>query len=297
MYWNKILQENITTFLTKISQNREVSFPFLIIESPQEVQVLDWIVEQGKWVVDPYIQDLQVLRDLSYMKKKKHIIKVKVNEDDHIVETEKRWPVIDRWSRDIIDRFTKAPFGDFKIIIIEHIERMNITATNAMLKLLEEPLPWRLIIATSQSVESLLDTIRSRAMVMRAVMPSLEELSRSLDTSKYNGAISHDKIIAWLSLTLGDVEKTYTMLGDIDESWLPIFLRIWEIIRLEWSRQQLAAQAKLLVAMDGYKSLQVLESLQLLAGYYQRYDLIDRCKKSHMYISGNVGEDNVWWGL
>jgi len=59
----------------------------------------------------------------------------------------------------------------------------------------------------------------------------------------------------------------------------------------------LAAQAKLLVAMDGYKSLQVLESLQLLAGYYQRYDLIDRCKKSHMYISGNVGEDNVWWGL
>ena len=60
-----------------------------------------------------------------------------------------------------------APVGKYKVLFLENIERMSVGAANALLKPLEEPLPNRLIIATTTQESQLLDTILSRAMVVR----------------------------------------------------------------------------------------------------------------------------------
>jgi DNA polymerase III gamma/tau subunit len=51
--------------------------------------------------------------------------------------------------REVNSRLVKSPAGKWKAIVIEDIERMNDASANAFLKMLEEPLPGRLIIATT----------------------------------------------------------------------------------------------------------------------------------------------------
>ena len=67
-----------------------------------------------------------------------------------------------------------------KVVFLENMERMTIGATNAFLKTLEEPLPGRLIIATTTNKESLLDTILSRAFIVNFQIPALAELEQYL---------------------------------------------------------------------------------------------------------------------
>jgi hypothetical protein len=59
-----------------------------------------------------------------------------------------------------------APAGDLKILMIEHIDRATIWAANALLKSLEEPLPNRIIIASTTNKDSILPTILSRALLI-----------------------------------------------------------------------------------------------------------------------------------
>lgn len=49
--------------------------------------------------------------------------------------------------------------------MIEDIDRLTDAAANALLKILEEPLPGRLLIATTSQALSLLPTILSRALL------------------------------------------------------------------------------------------------------------------------------------
>lgn len=62
----------------------------------------------------------------------------------------------------MIQRLSKTPLHDKKVLHIENIERMTTAASNALLKTLEEPYPNRWIIATSSKPHHILDTIISR---------------------------------------------------------------------------------------------------------------------------------------
>jgi DNA polymerase III gamma/tau subunit len=48
---------------------------------------------------------------------------------------------VDFGIREVNQRVVKAPAGKRKILIIENAERMNEASSNALLKMLEEPLP------------------------------------------------------------------------------------------------------------------------------------------------------------
>jgi hypothetical protein len=57
--------------------------------------------------------------------------------------------------------------GGRRVIIIEEVERLGLSAANALLKTLEEPLPNVHFLLTSTSLNSVLPTIRSRAQGVR----------------------------------------------------------------------------------------------------------------------------------
>ena len=65
--------------------------------------------------------------------------------------------------RDCTDRIARTPqLGIGKVIVIQHAEKMTESASNALLKTLEEPAGKTLILMTVPSASRLLPTIRSR---------------------------------------------------------------------------------------------------------------------------------------
>jgi hypothetical protein len=69
--------------------------------------------------------------------------------------------------RVIQDRLQETGSLPHRVCIIRGIERMNDAASNALLKILEEPPAGRIFILTSESLAGLLPTITSRARVLR----------------------------------------------------------------------------------------------------------------------------------
>ena len=70
-------------------------------------------------------------------------------------------------NKDEADRITKLAYlksyeGGVKIFLIWMVEKMNITASNKLLKLLEEPPPKTIFILVCEQEDKLLDTIKSR---------------------------------------------------------------------------------------------------------------------------------------
>lgn len=65
--------------------------------------------------------------------------------------------------------------GDFKVYIIEDAHLMTKQAQNALLLSLEEPPPYAMFILLCENTESILETIKSRAPILRMKAPTEEE--------------------------------------------------------------------------------------------------------------------------
>ena len=60
----------------------------------------------------------------------------------------------------------KSYEGGYKIMIVWMVEKMNIDASNKLLKLLEEPPEKTLFLLISENEEDIIQTIRSRCQVL-----------------------------------------------------------------------------------------------------------------------------------
>ncbi len=70
----------------------------------------------------------------------------------------------------------KPNFSDYKLVIIHEIDKMNIQAANAALKILEEPPSFAIIIGTTTRWHHLLPTIRSR--LYKFLLPNPDLIDR-----------------------------------------------------------------------------------------------------------------------
>ena len=88
------------------------------------------------------------------------------------VET-KQSMIYEKESGEILRKLSLKPYGDgYKVMIIWHPEKMNLTTANKLLKILEEPAEKTLFILVSENPEALLSTIQSRVQTVR--VPRLE---------------------------------------------------------------------------------------------------------------------------
>lgn len=72
------------------------------------------------------------------------------------------------------------PHKEYKIYIINEAEKMTIEAQNALLKTLEEPPEYAIIILITNNKEQLLDTIKSRCEIIKFLPISLLDLKKYL---------------------------------------------------------------------------------------------------------------------
>lgn len=82
--------------------------------------------------------------------------------------------------RVILDDITVRPARGRKVYLIQEADRMTPQAQNCLLKTLEEPPPYAVIIMTAGNFESLLITIRSRVIHFKLGRYSDEEIRRIL---------------------------------------------------------------------------------------------------------------------
>lgn len=67
--------------------------------------------------------------------------------------------------RSVQEEIATAPrFGKYKILLFEHAEKLTVQAQNALLKTLEEPPPYIVMILISSNNALMLDTVRSRSV-------------------------------------------------------------------------------------------------------------------------------------
>ena len=70
--------------------------------------------------------------------------------------------------REVIQKTNQHAFGDgWRVVLIEPVEKMTPQAQNALLKTIEEPPEYAVIMLLTENAEALLPTIRSRCVMMK----------------------------------------------------------------------------------------------------------------------------------
>ena len=104
---------------------------------------------------------------------------------------------------DIVTR----PHKDYKIYIINNAEKMTVEAQNALLKTLEEPPNYAIIILVTNNKESLLETIKSRCDIIKFSPIPIEDLKRYL----INTGIEEERAQLLAIFSRGSIENALNL--------------------------------------------------------------------------------------
>lgn len=165
MIGNQQAQQMIDRFFSAFVDGG-TSFPFLVVAGKKHLgktTLIDKIIHDllGEYASTDYL----ALYDFSDSLGKEHSIKVEVPRDQETIDVAGiSYP--NSGMRTVTQWLSLAPLGKYKVVYIENMQRMTTAAANAFLKTLEEPLPGRLIVWSVDRAENLLDTLRSRALIV-----------------------------------------------------------------------------------------------------------------------------------
>jgi DNA polymerase III subunit delta' len=79
------------------------------------------------------------------------------------------------------DVVVRPMYSPRKVYIIEEADKMTVQAQNCLLKTLEEPPPYVVIILTASNYEALLETIRSRSQRLKFKKNSYEQVRQAIE--------------------------------------------------------------------------------------------------------------------
>jgi DNA polymerase-3 subunit delta' len=152
-----------------------------------------------------------------------------------LIGVENKQGIINKWeSMKIMQKMSLKPFESaYKIMIIWLPEKMNLTASNKLLKLIEEPPPATVFLLVTEDPDGIIPTIRSRAQFIRVPGIKDEDLRKALAGSTHAGT---DEINNAVKLAGGNYIKALEYLDENEESntRLDLFIRI---MRLAYSRK------------------------------------------------------------
>ncbi|MEN8077081.1 DNA polymerase III subunit delta' [Clostridioides difficile] len=130
--------------------------------------------------------------------------------------------------RDIIDEVSKKPFeGEKKVIIIHEGNKLTIQAQNALLKTIEEPPIGVHIIILCESLELILDTIKSRCEIYKLTPLTKDELYQYIEYKGFNYNDNEVKsAIAFSEGIPGRIDRYFN-----DDSLKELRMKILELIK------------------------------------------------------------------
>lgn len=139
--------------------------------------------------------------------------------------------------RDMIGDMSIKPYGNYKIFVIDDADKMTVQAQNALLKTLEEPSAYGIIILITRNDQALLDTIRSRCLEIKFAPLSSRDIrtilsERGIDDDQAQVASIFSRGSASRALDICESQDLKLMRQDL-ESYL-------EIIFIDKNKYELA---------------------------------------------------------
>ncbi|MBW2054137.1 MAG: hypothetical protein JRI29_00305, partial [Deltaproteobacteria bacterium] len=168
--------------------------------------------------------------------------------------------------RELCGTLAMKPYeARLRVVIISDAQTMNLSAGNALLKLLEEPPDRTILILTALQTSDLLPTIVSRCQHIRFYPVSRKNLE-SLLIQRYRANPDEAKIIAILAN--GSVSKAVSMINSINRvNW--ISRRIWLINEVE-SLPAMSMGSRMAFAEKLSKRKEILaESLEVIKFWFR----------------------------
>ena len=142
---------------------------------------------------------------------------IKVRENAESVDIVKYYPSSSSFGvddvRNIINEVGKKPYeGDKKVLILYKCDKLTTQAQNALLKTIEEPPKGVYLILLSDSLETILDTIKSRCQIYKLTPLTKEEILIYIK-DKYTHLTSEDEKAA-LAYSAGIPGKVDSFIDD-----------------------------------------------------------------------------------
>lgn len=180
---NKESIQTLTRYIDMFFAGDSKAPHFLIISGPQHIGKTSIVQALLKEKMGNYfVSDMLHIKDFSEQLEKKHNLKLKTVLTSETFKTLiKDYNYQDIGIRHTNTRLQQSAIGKYKVVFLENIERMIPEAANAFLKTCEEPLPKRLIIATTSNPGQLLETTLSRALMIKFNQLSDTELSQRME--------------------------------------------------------------------------------------------------------------------
>lgn len=182
-------------------QHPDVHFAFPIIKKS----------DSTKTVSDDYIAEFRKEFSVNYFSD--------LNDWLSIIKAENKQPIINvAQSEEINRKLTLKSFeGGFKVMFIWLPEFMNDTASNKLLKLLEEPPAFTLFILVSENKEKLLQTIISRTQIINVNAIDTNDLAAYL---MENYHLEMDKALELSILSDGSINEAVQLISESKENTL-----------------------------------------------------------------------------
>ncbi len=136
---------------------------------------------------------------------------------------------IDNIRKNFIEQMSIKPYeGNYKIVVIPEAEILTIEGQNAMLKIIEEPPSYGIIILVTENSQALLPTIRSRCVQISFYPLSSDILKEKIKIS----GIPEDKVEIYARFAQGSIGM-FEQIAEDDQFWEQRKLSIDYLNRIE----------------------------------------------------------------
>ncbi len=140
-----------------------------------------------------------------------------LNQWYNYIGTEKQGAIQKDEAYEIIKKLNLKTYeGDYKIMIIWMPEKMNESAANKLLKLIEEPPPKTLFLLIAESTEKILQTILSRTQMLNVPAIDADDLKASLQ-GRYSDLPEMD-LNSYIKLASGNYNVVLSLISESEEN-------------------------------------------------------------------------------
>lgn len=289
---NQKNQDILKKYFQDIKQTSKIPLNFLLLDWPSNIwksTLVQELVKDFLW--EYYKTDFLHIPDLSDYLGKKQSFKIEVDQKDQNVKIDWIWSFYDMWTRDIVEWLFKSPLWGYKILLLENIERMSLWAANAFLKTFEEPLKNRIIIATTSNAKILLDTILSRAFILRFDLLDDDELKEYLFSNYQN--ISEEKLDLLVDFSMWKIWFAINLIQEADK-FEEILNQFESYMKL--TRNKSNYTDKFTILKDVYKNWKLdmfLDALIYSLGREENFQQVQKIFQIRKMIDANVWVENA----
>ncbi|MCC0628476.1 DNA polymerase III subunit delta' [Clostridioides sp. ES-S-0108-01] len=169
------------------------------------------------------------------------------------------------------------PHKEYKIYIINNAEKMTVEAQNALLKTLEEPPNYAIIILVTNNKESLLETIKSRCDIIKFSPIPMEDLKRYL----INTGIEEERAQLLATFSRGSIENALNLSQSAEFSVMREDIQQYIQIMLD---KNIVEILNIPNNMEKYRS-QIISLLDIMINYFRDIILLKENVNKNMLIN------------